>query len=122
MVVYAAVYLETAAANQTPRKIIWASILRHTRIYIIRPAQDSSDEILHSPVTGLFQEIDRQTAANSALAMNDYVIRTGQLMQPFGQSRSRHQLRSGYAANRILFRLAHVHEDELVAAIHLGFE
>src|SRR6185295_13198886 len=43
-------------------------------------------------------------------------------MQSFRHRRFRNQFRAGYAADRVLFGLAHVYENEVIASIHLRFE
>ena len=53
--------------------------------------------------------------------MHDDFISGRQLVQALSHRGFRNELRTGYAAYRILFRFAYVDQNKFVAAIHLGF-
>ena len=57
-----------------------------------------------------------------AAAVDHDLVRAGKLVQAFRKRSARDQLRAGYPADRVLFRLAHVYEHKVITTIHLGFE
>src|SRR5262245_55302781 len=75
------------------------SILRHARIDLVGPRQDSAFQILDPGETGLPEEVDRLPAAHTAAAVRDDVVGGRELVHPGRQLAQRDQVGSRDAAD-----------------------
>ena len=95
-------------------------ILGHRGVYFVAPGQDAALHVAGSESV-LLEQVYGFRAAHAAFAVGYDFDRRIQVVEAFWQLTERNQLRSGDAADLVFVRLAHVDEDEVVAAIDFRF-
>src|SRR5208283_3304305 len=98
------------------------SILRHTWIDPVRPRQDPALQVLELTEALGLKELHRLGAAHPALAMNDDLAVGVQRAEALGQLRQGQQGAAGNAANLELGRIAHIENEQGLAAVQPAFQ
>ena len=101
---------------------IWL-VLRHARVYLIRPSQDPTCEIHQFPLkTRPLKRVDRAGAASTHLAMHDRLTARIDLVHAIQHLTQRNVNRIGYAANRNFIVLSDVYDLYILAIVEALFE